>query len=244
MPKLVRRKIHEKKPGYKIKQKIPMKSKTPTGTEESFELPPPKKRIKLKVPKTTVQPPSRHGLREEQKSDTSQVNISPPISDRRGNRLETSSKPISSPMIEKDQRIVKSESPPKSHSQQEKTHSLPSTHGILPKGVRKKDSLNRPLPSPEHLEKKRETPHSTGSSSKKKFANISLPRIKSKKPKNSDTKIIPSSKGVVKKKQYRVINRPIPKEIREKKPSKKKLKPPPTLKDEIPKTRIKSKKPG
>lgn len=234
---MVRQKINEKRPGDKIKQKTPLKSKTPTGTEESFELPPPKIKSKLKVPKTTLQPPSRHGLREEQKQDISNQNISPPIPDRR----KTSLKPTRSPMINRVQRS-KSEPPPKSYSYPIET---PSNHGVVPKGVRKKNSINQSLPPGNHLPKVRKTPKSTGFSSKKKpeFVNRPLPKTKRKESKKIRSKTPPSSKGVAKKKPQRVQNRPIPMKIREKTPSKKKLKPPPTFENKIPKTRIKSKRP-
>jgi len=236
---LARWKIREKKPGKKIIQKTPQSknsaiiSKTPSGSEESFELPPPKTKIISKIPKTSIQPPSRHGERERQKNDIQDGNVPPP-------------KPTKSPMKGKDYQTVQSKTPPKSPSQRERLGAPPSNHGALSKGIRKKIAVNRPLPTPEHSDKESKTPRSIGSSSKKKskFVNRPLPRIRSKEPPKAKSKIPPpTSKGVEKKKKHKAINRPIPKEIRTKTPSKKKIKPPPTFEDKIPKTRIKSKKP-
>ncbi len=253
MQKLVRWKIREKKPKEEIKQKTPIesknsqiKSKTPSGSEDSFELPPPKKKMKSKVPKTTIRSPSRHGAREQPKDDIQQTNIHPSILNQRGSQRETPSIPIKSPMKEKDHKAVQSKTPPKSQSKQERPSTLPSSLGILTEGERKKIALNRPVPTPEHLAKEIKTPRSIGSSSTKKseFINKPLPKIRSKKPPKTKTKISPpTSKGVEKKKKYKAINKPIPKIIRRKTPEKKKGKPPPTFEDKIPKTRIKTKKP-
>jgi hypothetical protein len=249
---LARWKIREKKPGKKIIQKTPQSknsviiSKTPSGSEESFELPPPKTKIKSKLLKTSIQPPSRHGERERQKSDIQQDNVPPPKADQRGSQSKSSPQPTKSPMKGKDHRTVLSKTPPKSPSQREKLVAPPSNHGALSKGIRKKIAVNRPLPTPEHSDKGSKTPRSIGSSSKKKskFVNRPLPRIRSKEPPKAKSKIHPpTSKGVEKKKMHKAINRPIPKEIRTKTPSKKKIKPPPTFEDKIPKIRIKSKKP-
>jgi hypothetical protein len=246
---LVRWKIREKKPGKKIVQKTPESkssiiiSKTPNRSEESFELPPPKTKIQSKLPKTSVQPPSRHGVNKRPKNDIKQTNVPPPIPDQRGSQSESFSKPAKSLMKGKDHRTIQSKTPP---SQQDKLSPPPSNHGVLSKGIRKKTVVNRPLPTSEHLGKESKTPRSNGSFTEKKskFVNKPLPRIRDKKPPKAKTKLPPpTSKGLEKKKGYKAINRGIPKEIVIKTPPKKKIKPPPTFEDKISKTRITSKKP-
>ncbi|MFX0151122.1 MAG: hypothetical protein ACFFAJ_10105 [Candidatus Hodarchaeota archaeon] len=246
---MARWKIHEKKPGKKIIQKTPESknstiiSKTPNGSEESFELPPPKTIIKSKLPKTSVQPPSRHGVSERQKNDIKHTNVPPPIPDQRGSQSESHPKPIKSPKKGKDFRTIQSKTPP---SQQERPTPSPSNHGALSKGIRKKIAVNRPLPASEHLRKDSKTPRSIGSFTEKKskFINRPLPRMRDKEPPKAKTKLPPPiTKGVEKKKEHKAINRSIPKEVKAKTPSKKKIKPPPTFEDKIPKTRIMSKKP-
>ncbi|MFX0183398.1 MAG: hypothetical protein ACFE95_09990 [Candidatus Hodarchaeota archaeon] len=246
---MVRWKIREKKPGKKIIKKTPKSinsaiiSKTPSGSKESFELPPPKTKIESKLLKTSVQSPSRHGVSERRKNDIKDTNVPPPPPNQRRSQSKSFPKPTKSPDKGKDHRIVQSKTPP---SQRERLTTPPSNHGALSKGIRKKIAVNRPLSVPEHSDKESRTPRSLGISSKKKskFVNRPLPRIRSKGPPKAKTKMPPpTSKGVEKKKKLKAINRPIPKEIKAKTPSKKKTKPPPTFKDQIPKTRIMSKKP-
>ncbi|MFX0066259.1 MAG: hypothetical protein ACFFC7_29195 [Candidatus Hermodarchaeota archaeon] len=247
--KLVRWKIRGKKPGKKIRQKTPESqkstiiSKTPSGSEESFELPPPKIKIKSKLPKSSVQPPSRHGVSEHQKNDIKHTNVPPPRPDQRGSQSESVPKPTKSLMKDKDHQTISSKTPP---SKQERPTSPPTNHGALSKGIRKTMAVNRPLPTSEQLKKENKTPRSIGSFTEKKskFVNKPLPRMRSKKPPKAKIKLPPpTSKGLEKKKEHKAVNRPIPKEIVTKTPIRKKIKPPPTFDDKIPKTRITSKKP-
>lgn len=246
---MVRWKIREKRPGEKIKQKTPtnsksliIKSKLPNGSEEAFELPPPKQKLRSNIPKSSISPPSRHGVLEPSKDDIPHTNVPPPISNQ--NEIDTSLKPIKSPIKEKDQHTVQSKTPPKSSSQQERPPAPPSSLGALSKGNRKKLAPNRPVPISKHPNKEIKIPRPIGSPSKEKskFVNKPLPKINSKKPSKENVKmLLPTSRGAEKKKGFKAINRPIPKTIKTKTPSKQK--PPPTFEEKIPKSRIKTKKP-
>ncbi|MFX0013195.1 MAG: hypothetical protein ACFFB2_02950 [Promethearchaeota archaeon] len=246
---MVRWKIREKKPSKEIKQKIPtnskssiIKSKFPNGAEEVFELPPPKQKLKVNIPKSSNSLPSRHGTIEPSKDDTPYYNVPPPLSDQI--KGETSLKPVKSPIKEKDQNTVNSKTPPKSSSQQERSHAPPTSLGALSKRNRKKLVSNQPAPIPKHPNKEIKIPHSLGSSSKKKsnFVNKPVPRVSDKKPSAAIINMtIPTSRGAEKKKESKGINRLIPKKIKIKTPSRQK--PPPTYEEKIPKFRIKAKKP-
>ena len=89
--------------------------------------------------------------------------------------------------------------------------------------------------------KKENIPISSGSKKKKSIVNKSPSFIKYKKPKRE---AIPATlRSSSKTKENRIINQNPPKKIENETPSKKKIIPPPTFEERIPKTRIKKKKP-
>jgi hypothetical protein len=218
---LTRFKIREKKPKDSIKHKTPsdkmntqIKHKTPVETDESFELPPFKEKIKAKIPKSEIKSPTRHGIKNKAKSKSTESYGLPP-------------KPIKG----KKPRREKSTPPSSKGTVFEKNRKEEHISQKIPSEKPKKTTIQK-------------VPKSTGSkkSKKEKVVNKPLSVIQNKKPKKE--KVAPASlRGSYKEKHAKIVNKTPPKTIIQKTPAKTKTTPPPTIREKIPKTRIKNKKP-
>jgi hypothetical protein len=102
--------------------------------------------------------------------------------------------------------------------------------------------------TPKKTIKERQSPPSRKGidESKKSRRSINKPlskQIRSKTPSKTSVRLPPATSQLEKKKQDRTYNQPPPPKITHKKPSNRKQIPPPTVKEKIPKTKIKDKKP-
>ncbi|MHA2224564.1 MAG: hypothetical protein ACXAC8_05140 [Candidatus Hodarchaeales archaeon] len=244
---MVKWKIKEKKPKNPIKQKIPKDTKNlniihkvPTDIKNDFELPPPKK---SQLPKRNVIIPSRHGILEKEDLFEIQTNFPPPTSDQ--SVSNSNHKPKSSPVDKKSNRFITSKILTQSSSDNKGQNFVPSQKGVVPKGIRKKSAINKPVPTPKSPEKQKIIPSSKGGSSNKPINVINRPLTNNQKQNSSKTRVKekkPSTKGMVVRK-LKDKNKPLLKEIKVKTPTKKQMIPPPSFTDKIPKTRIRKKKP-
>ncbi|MHA2073175.1 MAG: hypothetical protein ACXACU_01860 [Candidatus Hodarchaeales archaeon] len=125
--------------------------------------------------------------------------------------------------------------------QRNKENILPSSKGYVPKKF-KDGSANKTIPIKKTKKVKISIiPSSSGSKKTRGIVNKPPSFIKNKKPKKVTIPTSLSSSS--KTKQNRIISKNPPKKIESKTPSKKKIRPPPTFKERIPKTQIKKKKP-
>ncbi len=256
---MVRRKIKKKTPDDKIKHKTPasqIRAKTPASKSEeekpresqekreSFILPPPRRTTKSRISKSEIHLPTGLGLRD---STDSKINIPPPVDSQKKQLPDSSKKPKKSRLKHRKEKFS-SVSPPKSSIKPKNQLTTLSSKGTVEKGVRKKTPKDK-LPPKEIVSKapaKSRLPPSTkgiGKDKGRKAVNQKVPKdIRSKTPAKS--RLPPPTKGIGKDKRKKSKGQTLPPKIISKTPSSiKKKKPPPTIDDSTPKTRIKKKKP-
>jgi len=246
---LTRQKIRKKKPSDNITSKIPVssrdqeiKQKAPNSFDgKSFELPPPKER--RRIPKDEVKLPSRYGISVQNKKESKDSNISPPIKEI---ILYEAKSPTKKGLIPKSSRkkVPFNKKTPKSRLVN-KIDTIPGSKGVIHSKKELSNSVNRPPPPKIRTKTPRDSIQSPTMGVIKAQNNVTNqlpPIIKGKIAKPS---IQHSTKGG-KKKQKNVVNQPPPPKIHIKSPVKKKIIPPPIFNDiktKIPKRRVKTKKP-
>lgn len=195
---LARRKIREKKPRNNIKIKIPtssrvqeIKQKTPDSSDlKSFEIPPPKER--RGIPKDEVKLPSQHGSSDQNKKESIDSNISPPINE---SVLYEAKSPTKKGLIPKGVRkkfLLDKKTPiPK---QINKIDTILRSRGVVHSKKALSNTVNRPPPlkSQEKIPKKAPIQHHTAGVKKEQKSAINRPpppKIHKKTP--AKKKIIP-----------------------------------------------------
>ncbi|MFX1505093.1 MAG: hypothetical protein ACFFDC_03165 [Promethearchaeota archaeon] len=247
---MTRQKIRKKKPNDNITSKIPVssrnqkiKQKTPASFDgKSFDLPPPKTRGR--IPKDELKIPSRYGISDQNKKESINSNISPPVNESLPYEAKSPTNKGLIPKNVQEKSQVNTKTP--NSKQIDKIDTIPSSKGVIHSKKELFSTINRPPPPNVHQKTPRDTttisPNKGVMKSQKKGVNQSPPIIQSK-PKTSS--IQHSSKGG-KNKQKNVVNQPPPTKIQTKSPVKKKVIPPPIFNDiktKIPKTKVKTKKP-
>jgi hypothetical protein len=221
----------------KIKQKTPA-----SFNSESFDLPPPKTRGR--IPKDEVELPSRYGSSDQNKKESINSNISPPVN---GSLPYETKSPTNKGLIPKNVKERSQFNTKAPNSKQiNKINAIPSSKGVIQSKKELFSTINRSPPPSVHQKTPRDittkSPTNVVLKGQKKSINQPPPIIQGKTPKHS---VQYSSKGG-KNKQKNVVNQPPPTKIHTKSPVKKKVIPPPIFNDiktKIPKTRVKTKKP-
>ncbi|MFX0123368.1 MAG: hypothetical protein ACFFAE_06985 [Candidatus Hodarchaeota archaeon] len=247
---MTRQKIRKKKPSDNITSKIPMssrdqeiKQKTPTSFDgKSFELPPP--RTRGRIPKDGVKLPSRYGSYDQNKKESIDSNISPPINEFLPYEAKS---PTNKGLIPKSVQI-KSQFNKKTPipKQVNKIDTIPHSTGVVHSKKELSDTINKPPPPKIHKKTPQNNTAHHPTMGAKKERNNALnrppPKIQEKSP--TTPSIQHSTKGA-QKEPKNTLNQPPPK-IHKKTPVKKKVIPPPIFSDirtKIPKTKLKTKKP-